>query len=479
MNPLRALFAKKQPAPTTASRISATKVADSIFNSVQRATGSQIEFELRRVGTTRKDLRKLTLDDEIYTAIETRRAAVEATPWQLEPSENELSQAITEIINPHIKTIVSAAINATLYGYAVIELIWEEGNKGITLKDVRNLPFEWFDVDSSGQWVNVENSAVPIDTQHKFIVITHNASIDEPKGDPLLARAYWAWRFRTDVWRYWMRYLERFADPVLLGKVSNPADFISSVTQMGLDSAIAVGRDESVEAIIANGVGEFERIETVLRKRFQRLILGQNLTSEVSGGSLAAAEVHERVLEDRRNADIEKVEQAANKLISALMDLCTLPAGEQPVFAMRNDTGLEEKRADRDAKLMAQGVKLTEQYLLRAYDFKQGDIDTTLAQPASDKSAKLSANFSAKQSPFTPVQTAVEGIADDALAKTASPIDPSLIRNAILAAKNPEDLEERLSTLLNERNPNFQQLVEQAIFAADVLGYVAEAEQKV
>jgi hypothetical protein len=105
MNPFRALFSKKQPAPTTASRISATKVADSIFNSVQRATGSQIEFELRRVGTTRKDLRKLTLDDEIYTAIETRRAAVEATPWQLEPSENDLSQAITDIINPHIKTI--------------------------------------------------------------------------------------------------------------------------------------------------------------------------------------------------------------------------------------------------------------------------------------------------------------------------------------------------------------------------------------
>jgi phage gp29-like protein len=479
MNPLRALFAKKQPSPTTASSISAAKVVDSIFNSVQHVSGSQIELELQRVGIKRKDLRKLTLDDEIYTAIETRRSAVEATPWQLEPSENDLSQAITEIINPHIKTIVSAAINATLYGYAVIELIWEEGNKGITLKDVRNLPFDWFDVDSSGQWVNVENSAIPIDTQHKFIVITHNASIDEPKGDPLLARAYWAWRFRTDVWRYWMRYLERFADPVLLGKVSNPADFISSVTQMGLDSAIAVGSDESVEAIIANGVGEFERIETVLRKRFQRLILGQNLTSEVSGGSLAAAEVHERVLEDRRNADIEKVEQATNKLITALMDLCTLPAGEQPVFAMRDDTGLEEKRADRDAKLMAQGVKLTEQYLLRAYDFQQGDIDTTLAQPASDKSANLSATFSAKPSPFTPVQTAVEGIADDALAKTASPIDPSLIRNAILAAKNPEDLEERLSTLLNQRDPNFQQLVEQAIFAADVLGYVAEAEQKI
>lgn len=478
MNPIRALFAKKQPPPTTASRISATKVVDSIFNSVTQAQSSLIERELRRVGITRKDLRSLLLDDEIFTAVETRRAAVDATPWQLEPSENALSQTVSDIIEPHIKTIITAAIDATLYGYAVIELVWEENN-GITLKDVRNLPFEWFDVNSYGQWVNAMNSAIPLDTQHKFIIIAHNASVSEPKGDPLLARAYWAWRFRADVWRYWMRYMERFADPVLLGKVSNPADFVASVTQMGLDAAIAVGKDESVEAIIANGAGEFERIDAALRKRFQKLILGQTLTSEVSGGSLAAAQVHERVLEDRRNADIKKVEQAANQLISAIMDLCTLPAGEKPVFAMQDDTGLEEKRAERDAKLMAQGVKLTEQYLLRAYDFEEGDIDTTHAQTAPDKSAKLSSNFSAKQSPFTAVQTAVEGISDDALAQTDSPIDPSLIRNAILAAKNPEDLEERLATLLNQREPHFQQVLAQAIFAADVLGYVAEVEQKI
>ena len=59
------------------------------------------------------------------------------------------------------------------------------------------------------------------------------------------------------------------------------------------------------------------------------------------------------------------------------------------------------------------------------------------------------------------------------------PLDPAKVRAAVLAATSPEDLSERLFALIGDEvsQPEFQVALEQALFAADVLGYVAAEEQ--
>jgi phage gp29-like protein len=77
---------------------------------------------------------------------------------------------------------------------------------------------------------------------------------------------------------------------------------------------------------------------------------------------------------------------------------------------------------------------------------------------------------------FTAQQQAVEDLADSALRHAQSPIDPAKIRSAILASTGPEDLEERLALVLRSADMGtFRRLLEQALFAADVLGYVHAA----
>lgn len=47
------------------------------------------DLVLAQAGLGRQELRKLETDDEISAALETRREAVIATPWRLEPYDSE------------------------------------------------------------------------------------------------------------------------------------------------------------------------------------------------------------------------------------------------------------------------------------------------------------------------------------------------------------------------------------------------------
>lgn len=74
---------------------------------------------------------------------------------------------------------------------------------------------------------------------------------------------------------------------------------------------------------------------------------------------------------------------------------------------------------------------------------------------------------------FTPQQQQIETIAEDLLAQLGSPVNVELINAVIKAAKNPDDLEERLAALMvGSSSDVFTQTLEKALFIADVLGYV-------
>ncbi|MFN7197933.1 MAG: hypothetical protein ACK4MJ_12280, partial [Hylemonella sp.] len=54
------------------------------------------------------------------------------------------------------------------------------------------------------------------------------------------------------------------------------------------------------------------------------------------------------------------------------------------------------------------------------------------------------------------------------------PIAPGAIASAIRAAKDPEDLMERLSVVLADADDRtFRQQLERAMFAAEIMGYAA------
>lgn len=106
-----------------------------------------------------------------------------------------------------------------------------------------------------------------------------------------------------------------------------------------------------------------------------------------------------------------------------------------------------------------------------------------MPSPAQGKAKPIKASMgfqgATKPQRFTPDQAAVEALADAALAEAKSPVPVELIRAAIMAAKGPDELAERLSEMYGgEGSAEFQDLVERSIFCADVLGY-ANAKKRI
>jgi phage gp29-like protein len=304
----------------------------------------------------------------------------------------------------------------------------------------------------------------------------------------LLSRLYWAWLFRVNGWKCWAKNLERAGTPFLKGTAPNetltdgtPAiDHLSTVLNAAVSNAtLALPEGWDAEFLSAQQTGAtFEQFESAILKRIQKVILGQTLTSDVGKtGSFAAAKVHENVLSDRKMADIRLVTRTVQNLVNALHTLNGF-TGEPPTFVLEDNRGLEIDRAERDSKLVQAGVlKLTPDYLLRVYDYEDGDFEIPPAALPNQNppiGGTKPANFSASSSPikFTKNQQEIETLADKVLENLKSPIPEGAIFNAIKAARDYEDLANRLAVLFDETDTTeFRQVLERATFAADCIGF--------
>jgi len=444
---------------------------------------------LKKLGVHRKELRALEGDDEITACIETRREALIATPWRLELGKSRQNTFIWDELDRVITSVLRGAFNAVLYGYSVQEVIYNKSQDGsVGLKEVSEKPFEWFEPKSDGRLLYrsmMNPMGEEVDKQFKFLLTIRNETYRQPYGEALLSRLYWAWIFRVNGWKYWAKNLERAGTPFLKGTAPNetltdgtPAiDHLSTVLNAAVSNAtLALPEGWDAEFLSAQQTGAtFEQFENAILKRIQKVILGQTLTSDVGKtGSFAAAKVHENVLSDRKMADIRLVTRTVQNLVNALHTLNGF-TGEPPTFVLEDNTGLEIDRAERDSKLVQAGVlKLTPDYLLRVYDFEDGDFEIPTVVPTPIIEKPKPANFSASNEPtkFTADQQVIEDLADDVLKNLNSPIPEKAIFNAIKAAKDYDDLTDRLGVLFaNTDTSEFRQVLERATFAADCLGF--------
>lgn len=475
MNLIKKIFnlTEDKKAPPLAS-LNKEIAIEQIINYLERMP--EPDLVLQKLGLSRQELKKLETDDEIYAAIETRRDAVISTPWRLSDAENANGEWLYSVLNKHLELIIKNAWQALLYGYSVQEIIYYQDENGfINIQAVKDKPMEWFAPQKDGTLIFYSpNGFTPqiVDTQFKFLLTINNPSYKNIYGEALLARLYWVWFFRHNSWRFWMKFIERFADPLLLGKIYQPEVFVQTMQQLGYESIIGVSRDESIDAITPSMSGEFEKLENILVKRIQKLILGQTLTTDMNKtGSYAAAEVHNEVKELKRKSDLRLIGSAGQKIINALWQLNNFPL-PIPQIDFSDKVGLEIDRANRDATLVNAGIiKLSKEYLMNNYDYKIDDFDI---ENKSSTELKMSA-----QQKFNYGQQLIENLIQTTTKQSKSPVPIHLIKKAILEAESPEQLTDNFIKLYHGNSNNeFRDLLERALFTADIIGYVA-SEKKV
>jgi phage gp29-like protein len=459
---------------------------------------------MRRAGLSRTELRKLESDDEIGAATDTRREAVISTPWHLEGADGKPATGpdvdfLQEQLDPWIEQMARAAWAAVPFGYSVWETVYARlGGNSIGIARLWEKPFEWFAPRQEGGLLyrSLENpQGVEVDAVLKFFCTVREPTYRMPYGRALFSQLYWPWFFRKMGWQFWMKFLERWGTPILLGQTAGDKDKMAKALAKAVqNSVIAVGKDDDVEALgIGAGSANFEAFERAVTARIQKTVLGQTLTTDAGGstgksGSYALGKIHNQVREDRRNADLRLITKTIQRQVDALWVLNGF-GKKPPMFKFEDDTGLQLERAQRDNQLLSSGkVSFSEEYYLRAYDFEEGEVVVTpdgtatgAGQPGGERDpggAKASLRAGAGGPRFTREQQAVEELVASAADNLPSPIDPEAIRNAIRAAKDPDDLIDRLGVLFADADKfTFARIIERALFASHVMGFAHATPQ--
>lgn len=512
---MKRLFARGQAAVGVIPKYSRDVFSEKVLDRFLSQTSPEdVDLILQQAGLNRSHLRRIETDDEVFGALETRLDSVLETPWRLEGAKGDQGEAFEFVwaqLDKHLGSIVTGAWQAVPYGYSVLEAVYvkEEGRVG--LATIGEKPLEFFEPQRDGTliYLNPETGGrEPLDLAYKFHLTRRRATYRQPYGESLLSRLYWPWVFRLNGWELWAKFVDRHGDPMLIGTSRNAVKVTEALGRAGHENVVILDQNDKLAVSTQGGSEVFDTFENVITRRIQKLILGQTLTTDnTNGGSNALGKVHAQVKDTKRNSDLKLVSATVQNVVNALWKLNGF-AGDAPKFIMQDGKGIEKDRADRDAVLFKMGVKPTEQYIYRCYDFEKGDVvvrdpeeepEIDPADPSGTKpndnediddegtsetkpsktnkpKAKKAGKFAAGG--FTKAQQEVEDAGAGADISMLEPFDTAVLREVVFAATDAQDLADRLSVAMGDVDPEeFEAALGQALFTARVLGYVSAAKE--
>ncbi|MDH0562197.1 phage portal protein family protein [Acinetobacter courvalinii] len=444
-----------------------------------------IDEVLRKAGVSRHRLKILLDDDEIAQAVETRIDALLATPFRIEPSDTPEALLLMQELKEWFTEISTGAINALFFGYSVQEAVYELKPEGhIGLQWIGEKPMQWFEPKNDGRLIyrpEGTGQEMVVDQKLKFFLTRRKATYEQPYGKALLATLYWLNFFKQNGFKFWAKFLERFGTPILLGKCKNSEtnDMNQALLNAHAQSVLSIDADDDVQVLTAGANGtagtSFETFNNVLIRQIQKVILGQTLTSGTDGtGSRALGQVHENVRKDKLNADVRLVTPTIQAIVNAL---CTLNNwAKHEVFLGEKTKQLNAEQAERDVKLKNAGANLTQQYFTREYGLQDGDVaEPQQGQPEQRFKALPNRPFSFAASVKNLTQEQQE--LDELAGPKMQLFSDAIIKDLITNSTGIEDLRAKLFDLASDADTTqFNELMDRALFAADVLGYIHSKE---
>lgn len=311
--------------------------------------------------------------------------------------------------------------------------------------------------------------------------------------------------------RDWVRYNERHGMPVV--KVREPTgiegterdSFYSRIRRMGREAVVGLpggtpetgGDVEFLEFKSTGGQDAFGSFLERLDKQIDLTLLGQTLTTEVEGGSLAAARVHDRVRGDYLAADAEALGTELRKQV--IIPWCTfnVPAfkvedAPWPKWETEQPENLNES-ADRIGKALA-ALKVAQDIGLPIDVREYADrFDIPIVEDA-EQTAKLAPAPAPQPAPETPPaapqaraaagfvegQLYADALAERAAAKLASQLTDDIdeLMRVVAAAESYDDVRKRLVSLYSERmSPEAISVLVERVLVLSQLAGVASVMQ--
>lgn len=375
-------------------------------------------------------------------------------------------------------------------GFSVTEIIWRfEGNQALPerfeYRDPRHFLFDRVDGrtllkrDNAG-WLPLEG--------FKYIVHTPKLKSGLPIRGGLARPIAWAFLFKNYSVKDWVIFMETYGHPVRVGKWGNGASqadkdiLLQAVANIGSDAAAIIPDSMLIEFVEVKTSGShdlFERFCDWVDRQISKLVLGQTLTTEVKGGSLAAAHVHNDVREDLRRADARQLAATLNRdLVKPIIDLNFGPQQAYPKLKVGLPDPLSVIELSGILKeLVPLGLTVEKSWVrdrIGAPEPASG-ADVLGPPPAPALLPPPTRTALHNQSQPAPIATAdtIDGMTGELLAEWHPVMEPIMapIRRMAEAAATPQEFLDRLGELVGQidTNPLGEQMA-RASFAARLAG---------
>lgn len=353
---------------------------------------------LKKMGKDISVYRELLSDPHLGGCVRRRKASIKGLQWRLTTTNNTKVDKILAQVFEHLalNTIMTEMLDAMLFGYQVMEVMWEQRDGLLLPTKIIGKPQEWFVFDDENHlrfrtkenWMNGE--LLP---ERKFLLLTQEASYTNPYGMGDLSKCFWATTFKKGGFKFWLEFTEKYGSPFFVGKHHRTASeqekecLLDSLEEMIGTAVTAIPNDASIEIMEASGKSAssdvYDRFLKYCKAEIAIAILGQNQTTEAEANR-ASSQAGLEVTKDLRHDDAQMVQSAFNQLLRWICEL-NFHVEQLPKFELFEQESIDKMQAERDVLLSQMGVQFTEQYLNRVYNFEQGDIVLAQNQQMTEK----------------------------------------------------------------------------------------------
>lgn len=435
---------------------------------------------LKALGKDIKVYRELRADAHVGGCIRRRKAAVKALEWGLDrdKAKSRVAKSIEAIFaDLDLSRIITEMLDAVLYGYQPMEVIWGKVGGYLVPVDVVGKPADWFlyspenELRFRSRQAQLQGEELP---PRKFLVPRQDPSYHNPYGFADLSMCFWPTTFKKGGLKFWVQFTEKYGAPWVIGKHPRSASdtetnlLLDRLEDMVQDAVAVIPDDSSVEIKEAAGktgsTEVYERLLHFCRSEVSIALLGQNQTTEATANR-ASAQAGLEVTRDIRDGDKAIVQEAFNTLIRWVCEL-NFNDGARPVFEMWEQQEVDKVLAERDEKLVRAGAKLTPAYFKRAYSLQDGDLEEA-AQPATPAAEFAEGDVAPDQDAL---DAALDVLSADALNADAQAMLAPLLKRIATGAQ-PDELLGMLAELYPEMDATgLQERLARMIFVANLWG---------
>jgi len=443
---------------------------------------------------------ELENDPTAFAALQKRKMAVVARPWQVNPaSEAPLDKRAADVVRAQLEAFnfdeaCAQLLDALLKGYAVSEIMWEMVGSEVVLKEMipRNQRRFTFDENAKLRHLTfadmLRGEELP---DRKFVVHSCGSKDGNPFGLGIGTRLFWPVFFKRQSMGFWLVFADKFGSPTIVGEyppgtsAAERNDFIEVLGGVSQDAVMTIPQGMVVrllEAARTGGMDGYEMLMRWLDEMILQAILGESNSSRESGGALAAASlIRNEVRMELTRADADLLSSTINKSLVRWITEFNVPGAQPPKVWRKVEAGEDlDARAVRDKTLFDMGYKLDHETVLATYGAGYEAVQAPPQTPAPAPENKPAPLFSAPSDADVAnaaLDAMLEALPPQALNEQARQMLQPVI-DAIFAAGSYEEMLTAIDRVVpGLKMDKLETALGRAMFVAQTYGYGEAARE--